>query len=142
MPVSTSRPESPPCISAKPSAIGTVSEFGCRIDSLWMSSISNACPAVLLASTAWDHDVRSPLPQIDTFPLPPSAITISCTIRVQGSVAPCRHTPRPSSRHSFACCTTSFGICSKLSPAAKPARSRVAFACSGAASVVMLVSSV
>jgi hypothetical protein len=63
--------------SASANTTGTASEFGWTMDSLWMSSISKAWPAVLFTSTAFASEVRCPLPQTEASGLPPSSHTNS-----------------------------------------------------------------
>src|ERR1051326_6593571 len=125
------RPLSAGSASASASATGTAREFGWTIDSLWMSSISNACPAAPLNRTALVSDVRVPLPHSEAISLPPSACTTSRTIRVQGNVVPRRQTPSPSRKLSLMRSTTSEGMARSGVSAAKRASARVASARSG-----------
>src|SRR5688572_14885326 len=107
------------------------------MDSLWMSSSSNAWPAVPFTSTACDTEVRPPPPKIEAAGVPPSASTISCTLRVHGSVTPCRQQPMLSSAQSLMRSTAAAGMSSNLSRDANAARSRVAFSSSGGWLVLM-----
>ena len=87
--VSSSRPStarSLPCAHAN--VAGTASEFGCRIDSLWMSSISKPWPAVLFTSAACATETFRPVPHMDAFGAVPSATATRCTMLVQGRCAP------------------------------------------------------
>src|SRR6185503_2321382 len=102
-----------------------------------MSSSSNAWPAVPFTSTACDTEVLPPPPKIDAAGAPPSASAISCTLRVHGSVTPCRQQPMLSSTQSLMRSTASRGMSPNFSRAAKAARSRVAFSSSDGWAVLM-----
>src|SRR5262249_5466123 len=139
--VTTSRPERRPSSSAIASAAGIASEPMWRMDSLCMSSSSNACPAVPLTSAASDAEVFPSIPISVDRGRAPSLIARSATLRVQGSVAPNRQHPKLSSAQSLMRSTTSRGRSSKRKADANAARSRVAFSFNGGleALIVQLV---
>src|SRR5215510_8566385 len=109
------------------------------IDSLWMSSISNACPAVLLTNTALVKDVRWPVPHSEATPLPPSSRTTSKIFRVQGSMEPWRHTPSPSRKLNLTRSMTRAGRSPARVSAANLASSRVASGSSGACELLIII---
>ena len=78
------------------SATGTAIEFGCRMASRWMSSSSNAWPAVALISTAPVSGTERFAPITVAAGTPPSPATMSATFRVHGRLAPTRQQAIPS----------------------------------------------